>query len=83
MTDVQQFLLNVIQMFDIDALGRKNGRAVIFINADNDIAAAPVIDVICESADGMNNIFRIPAFLELNPLSLDAVTAKKLLDIYR
>jgi len=66
MAVTNQFFQNPVDSFLCNSFGRQNGAAVFFFNSDDQIAAAHIINVVCKSADAMNNGIGVPVTLELD-----------------
>src|SRR6266404_4987243 len=54
-----------------DAFGRQDGQPILVADADDDVAAPVVVEVIGEGADGAENGRRVPALLELQAVAFD------------
>ena len=76
MPKFKQFALPRISLFRLEAMRREHGFAGAAFDTKNQITAAPIVGIICEGADGMNNFPGIPAPLELDALPLDRLAVK-------
>ena len=54
----------------------------ISLDADDDIPATPIIDIISERANRMDKIFRVPAGFKFDPLPFDSPAADQILNVY-
>jgi hypothetical protein len=69
--EVQQFLLDGVDLGGVEAHGRQNWTPLVFRDADQDVAAAHIVNVIGEGAEGVQDGFRVPAGLEFEAFPLD------------
>jgi hypothetical protein len=60
--------LDLVKHFYLQTYRRQYGYSLRFSNSYYDVTSAPIIDVIGKSTDTMQDIFRIPASLEFQPL---------------
>ena len=65
--DLAKFLFNIVDTVLRDPFYREYGRAVFLFDADDDITAAHIVDIVCKRANRMKYRFRIPVGLELHP----------------
>ena len=75
---LHKLLLNTINTLQVNADRWQQRYAIVFFCANNDISSAPVVYVICKGANGMQNIFRIPAFLEIKTFPFNDLPTQKL-----
>lgn len=50
--------------------------SVLFLNADDKVAAAPIINIIGKGADRLEGRLSIPRFFELDPGPLNSVSGE-------
>ena len=82
-TGIQQLLLNKIHLIRINPLYRKNRPPVLLGNSDNDVSAAPVVDVIGKGADRVGYPLGIPPFLVLDASPLHLAVVDQIVNVYR
>jgi hypothetical protein len=73
--------LHPVYGIGIEACRWQNGTAMLLFNADNDVAASPVMDIIGKRAHGMHDIFRVPALLEFKTLPFNDLPIDQFVDI--
>ena len=81
MTEFQQFALPGVGLFGLEADRWQDRLAVLRFNPEDEITTAPIMEIIGEGADRVEDSFRIPAFFELNTLRLDRPAVEKSVDI--
>ena len=82
MADIQQLLLDNIHLIRLNPLYRKHRTPVFLGNPDNDISAAPVVDVIGKGTQGVKNLFGVPPFLVLDTCPLHLAMVDQIVDVY-
>jgi hypothetical protein len=79
--EVQQIFLDGVDLGGIEAHRGQHQPAPCLGNADQDVAAAQVVNVIGEGAEGVQDGFRVPAFLEFEALPLDGFAVQEVVDV--
>ncbi len=79
----QYLLLNPVDLRWIDSGGRQHRASIVFLHTDQDVAAAPVVEVVGKGAERMQDGQGVPALLELEPLRLDRTGVEQVIDVYR
>ena len=74
--EVQQFPLYAVDGVWVDAVGWQYRSAIPFLHAQDDVAAAQVVEVVGERAQRAQNPRRIPTRLVLDALALDRSLAQ-------
>ena len=83
MTDIQQLLLNHIHLIRLNSLYRKHRPPVLLGNPNNNISAAPVVNVIGKGAQGVKNLFGVPPFLVLDACPFHLAMVDQIVNVYR
>jgi len=81
--DVQQFLVYGIDRLLAYSIGRQHGHAVLLFHAQDDVTTTPVVDVVCECAHRMENLFRVPVLLVFNPRTLHLALMNQVIYVQR
>ena len=79
---MDELLLHGVRLFVLQTDRRQERPSLFLLDAEDDIAATPIIDIISESANRMDEIFRVPAGFEFDPLPFDRPAADQVLDVY-
>ena len=66
MTVLQEFFLNGIYLIRRDSCDRLLGYTILFLDADDNIAASEIVDVICKGTDRPDNGCGVIPLLKLN-----------------
>ena len=74
---IQQVLLYRIDGIGPDALGWQNWAAILFLDAEDDVSTAQIVEVVGEGADGVQHALRVPARFVLNAFAFDGALAKQ------
>ena len=82
MTNAQQLLLNFVDCPRRQSLYGKHGLSSVLGNAQDDIPATPVIDVVRERAQGMENLFWIPSLLVLDSRPFHLAVVHEIVNVY-
>jgi len=57
---LQQFLIDAVNGTFFKSPDGKLWHTIFLVDTDDDIAAAPVVDVICKGANGVQDRLRVP-----------------------
>lgn len=68
---LQKLQLNSVDGRVRDADRRQNGTTILLIHSNDQVTAAPIVEVIREGADGVDDCLRIPPSLALKARPLD------------
>ena len=79
----QQLILHRVDLSGIDALRRQQRLPLAFLDAQHHIAAAEIVKVVREGADGVQHALRIPTGLVLDTLALDGALTQQIVKIDR
>ena len=78
----QQFALDFVELVVRQADRRKHGLAVgVAVLPDHHVAAAQVLEVVGEGAEGADDRVRVPAGLVLDALALDRALAQQVVEV--
>ena len=80
---IQYLFLNTIYLARIQTRQWKYGLPVIFSDADEDVAAVQVMEVIGKSTERVQYSRWVPSLLELEPLGLDGARVQDIFDVDR
>ena len=67
LTLVQKILQDIINIRQLQSFDRMFWFPVIILDAKNDIAAAPVVEIIGKGCNCLQRRFRFPGFFKLDP----------------
>jgi hypothetical protein len=81
MTEVQHLLLDGVDLTRRKPFRRQDRPTVPLSDADYDLAASPVVEIVGERAQGPDHVLRVPPFLELQALPLDHLAGEEILDV--
>ena len=73
-SQVDYFLLDLIDLVASNACGRQERPSVFLLDADKDVATAQIVKIIGEGAQRMENGLGIPAFLKFQPFPFDGLS---------
>ena len=71
----QQLVLHRIHPSGVESLGGQQRLPVALLHAQHHVAAAEIVKVVGERADGMQHALRVPSGLVLDALALDSPLA--------
>ena len=83
MAQADQFLEDFVNPLLFNSLQRKNRRAVFLLHADDDIAAAHVVNIIGKRAYAVDDRRRIPVRLKLHARGLHYAAIDQIVQIHR
>ena len=78
---IQQFSLYRVNRIGIDAHGRQDWTAVLFLDSQYHVTAAQIVEVVGEGADGVQHGLRIPTGFVLDALALDGPLAQQIVEV--
>jgi len=79
--EVQDLLLDAVDGGRVEADGREPGPSVLLLDAEHQVAAAEVVEVVGEGAQGVEHVERVPAPLELQALPTDGAAVEEGVDV--
>ena len=68
---IQQFSMDRVDGIRGDASGWQHRASILFLDPQDDITPAKVVEVVCEGAYGVQDALRIPARFVLNAFAFD------------
>ena len=71
-----------VQFVRINSHRRERWPSLIRRNAYQDVAAAEIMKVVGEGADGVQDGLRVPTLLEFEPLPFDEAASQNFIEIY-
>ena len=80
--NLHQFFLNSVYAFQFNPNWRQNRYSVLLFYANHNISSSPIVNVVGKCTDGMQNVHRVPATLEIKAFPFHYLPADKLLYIY-
>lgn len=75
--EVEKFLLDGVERRGRKSGGRQDGAAVLLGDADDEVAAAEVVEIVGEGGEGVEGVLRVPAGLELEAFPFHGVTVEQ------
>ena len=79
----QQLVLHRLDSSGVEALGRQQRLPVALLDTQHHVAAAEIVKVVGEGADGVQHALRIPSGLVLDALALDGALAQQIVKVDR
>ena len=73
---------NIVDALLVDAFKREDGTAAALFHANDDIAAADVVDVVSKGTNGMDDGVRIEIRLELDARGLNRAQVDKVINVH-
>ena len=74
---LHQFLLDGVELFGGEPSRGQHGLTVGFLDAEHDVAAPQIAEIIRKRTDRMHHGRRIPAFFEFKPLPFHGVSVQE------
>jgi hypothetical protein len=79
--EIQELLLDGVDLRGVEAHRGQDGTTIALRNTDQDVTTPQVVDVVGEGAEGVQNSFRVPAFLELQAFPFDGFAVQEVIDV--
>jgi len=81
MADFENLLLNSVQFAGRQSCRRQHGLSLILCDADENVAAAQIVKIVGEGAHRVEDVFRVPALLELQPFPLHGLSMQHVINL--
>src|ERR1700691_1924050 len=81
MLDFQNLFLNGVQFAGKQSHWWQNWLSLILCHADENVAAAQIVEIIGESTHRMENGLRVPALLKFQTLPLHGLSVQNVLNV--